>query len=560
MAVILDQYGQPIPRQLRGKFDLAQTTRNNAAHWGNADSKSARTALSPEVRKRMRERSRLEAENSSWYSGMLSTATNHIVGTGPRLQVTTGDPLSNARVERAWRKWSRTIGLTSLLRTAFETYWRDGECFVLKTSRKGMFPVDTDLALYESEQVQSPYDTRAIGDPYIDDGIRISPYGQGLEYYLLEHHPSDPVFTPTWDGEWKSRDEMIHLFRPVRPNQLRGYPRAASGLESLAIMRRMERATVLAAESAAKHAIVLKTTGPNVTPAASPADFATVELPDNMASILPDGWDVGQVKPEHPASTFEMFVRQQLMHLARCMNMPYGLAAGTSKDSNFSSHKGDIRNLWQAEVWAEQELLERVVMDRVFTWFLEDAVLTDLLTGLPSIEDIDHQWYWDGIPPLDEMDEANAAAERVRTGQTTLIHEYRANGQDFGTAMAQGDVAFGLPAGTYRNAVFTALFPAGVRPTPQPAAPTPAAPTGSTDEAVTAAPGGEFGSISRQQWGRNRKAIDDLLREFAAGERSEVYARTMLHSLGVSEAMADTLIEDASDGQVDPSLTDGGAA
>lgn len=534
-------------KAIRARFDLAQTTADNRNHWSSADSNSARAALTPAVRKLHRERSRYEAENNSWYAGVLSTATNHIVGTGPRLQVTTADPAANARLEQAWRRWSKKVGLTSKLRVMFETYWRDGEAFLLRGSRPSLYPISLDVRVYESEQVQSPLVGQVIGDPYIDDGIRFLPNSSEIEYFFLDFHPSDPVFAPTWKGEWKPACEVVHLFRPVRPGQIRGIPRATPGLPLLAIMRRYELATVMAAETAANHALFMQYTGSAVAPAQAPQDFAELEIARNMMTILPEGWSMAQLKPEQPATTLPMFMQSLLMHFFRCMNVPYGLGAGTAKDSNFSSHKGDMRNLWQSEVWVEQELLERTVLDTIFRWFLEDCVLSpgDVLSGMPKIEDIDHQWFWDGIPSLDETDAANAAQIRVSSGQSTLDMEYARNGYDFATAMAKGDAAFGLPPGTYRKAVFAGIFPQGLGAQPADAA------------APQSGGGGEYTELGQRAFSNNMKRIRAVLEEVAAGTMSEAVARVTLQTIGLDQTRIESLLNDIADGQVDDSALAG---
>ena len=89
-------------KPVRAKFDLAQTTAENRKHWGSADTLSARAALSSAVRRVVRTRSRYEAENNSWYAGILRTAVNHIVGgAGPRLQVLTGNVDADRKIGRA---------------------------------------------------------------------------------------------------------------------------------------------------------------------------------------------------------------------------------------------------------------------------------------------------------------------------------------------------------------------------------------------------------------------------------------------------------------------------
>lgn len=459
---------------LQARFALAQTTDDNKNHWADADSHSARTSLSPEVRKRMRERSRLEAENSSWYAGILATARNHIVGTGPRLQVTTTNLAGNARLERAWAAWWSAAGMTEKLAVAVETYWRDGEVFLMRARRPALGVIDLDVRLYESEQCHAPWSGGSFGqnsftDPYQDDGIRIDPGSNELEYWFADHHPSDPVFTGSINGRWYSARNVIHLYRKSRPGQLRGFPRFASGLPLLAIMRRFEMATCHAAEAVANVALYMKT--PSSAYAGSDsAPFTTAPTARNVMMLLPDGCDLFQPKMENPNSNLEMFVRQMMMGFCRSGNVPLGLGIGTSKDSNFSSFKGDIRNTWQPEVKAEQERLTSVCVEVIFNWFLEDVVydpsyvdhlgqvVPGVLDGMPPIGKIDHQWYWDSLPPLDELDAANAAETRVRSGQSSLPQEYADRGIDFDTAMARGAAGFGITVEAYKAAIFNRLF------------------------------------------------------------------------------------------------------
>jgi hypothetical protein len=67
-------------------------------------------------------------------------------------------------------------------------------------------------------------------------------------------------------------------------------------------------------------------------------------------------------------------------------------------------------------------------------------------------------------------------------------------------------------------------------------------------------PAGEMSEMSRLQWGRNRKAIEDILAEYIAGTASEMKSRVFLQSLGLTEATAQMLLSDASDGTVDTDM------
>lgn len=465
MAVKYTKYGpveefQPsTSTMLRAKFDLAQTTAENRKHWANADQLSARAAISPAVRRLVRSRSRYESENNSWYAGILRTAVNHIVGNGPRLQLLTDNEDGNRRIEKAFRQWAQRIDLADMLRTIVESYWRDGEVYVMREKFQRNYPYTLDLKIIEADQVFDPYIASVYNDPYTDDGIRFDPQTNELAFYVYDHHPGGNVPLSTLTGQWYPSDMVLHLFRAERPGQVHGVPRATPALQTLPIMRRQELATLYSAESAANFAMYLKTNSPTVDPAQSPADFAEIELTRNMLTTLPEGWEIGQVEPKQPGPLYEMFQRQALMSFSRCTNMPYTLAAGTGKDANFSSFKGDMKNVWEPEVKSEQSRTEFSIMEPVLRWFLSDAVyIPGLLDGLPPISEIDHKWHWPPLPTLDELDAAKARSERISTGQTSLTEEYARDGKDFDSEVSRMAADYGVTEEEMRAALFRKHF------------------------------------------------------------------------------------------------------
>jgi hypothetical protein len=74
----------------------------------------------------------------------------------------------------------------------------------------------------------------------------------------------------------------------------------------------------------------------------------------------------------------------------------------------------------------------------------------------------------------------------------------------------------------------------------------PAANTAATSDVT-----GEFAGLTTMQFNRNRKAIDKVLSELAAGTTTEAKARVFLSSIGMKPESIDMLIADAMDGSVD---------
>ena len=92
--------------QLRARYDAAQTTAENARHWAMADGLSPDAAMTPDVRRTLRNRARYEVANNSYAKGMTLTVAGDCVGTGPRLQLLTEDNQTNRIVEQAFAEWA----------------------------------------------------------------------------------------------------------------------------------------------------------------------------------------------------------------------------------------------------------------------------------------------------------------------------------------------------------------------------------------------------------------------------------------------------------------------
>jgi len=439
----------------RAGWDMTRTTIENKRHWADSDPMSGRAQTVKPTRKIARERSRLESQNNSWYAGMLRTAVNHIVGCGPRLQVQTKDAAFNSRIEAAWRDWSNAVGLVDKLRLCVETYWRDGEVFGMRAIRPSLLPISLDIRIYEGDQVAQPY--WHVLDPTIEDGKRVDNLGNPVEYWIYDNHPGDLNIghVNILRGNWYEADRVFHLYRQERPGQLRGMPRCAPAIDYLAHMRRFSKATLAAAEKCALWGVFVSTNSAAVTPAAMPSDFMTLEWERDSLNFLPDGWTPNMLDPKHPATTDEMFQRMGLMYFARCAGMPYSLASGTSKDSNFASAKMDIKNTWEPEVLGEQERVARIILAPIFRWFLEDCVFVEgLLDGGPTIAEIDYQFVWPPLPQSDEKVVAEACSERMSKGQSTLLEEWSRAGKDFDLAMAKEAALRGI---TVKQAIVEAF-------------------------------------------------------------------------------------------------------
>jgi capsid protein len=152
-----------------------------------------------------------------------------------------------------------------------------------------------------------------------------------------------------------------------------------------------------------------------------------------MAVFTPEGWEPSQVKAEQPATTYDMFKREILNEIARCLNMPYNVAACNSSGYNYSSGRLDHQTYYKS-IRVEQAHIEAVVLDRIFAAWLAEAAK---VFGLGDVGDASHQWFWDGHEHVDPQKEAAAQAQRLASHTTTLAGEYARQGKDWETELRQ---------------------------------------------------------------------------------------------------------------------------
>ena len=422
---------------VRARYDSAQTTPDNRRHWAAADGLAPNAAVNPHVRRVLRNRARYEVANNSYAKGIVLTLANDAIGTGPRLQMLTPDADANRRIEVAFEQWSRAVDLPGRLRTMRMARAESGEAFGILTNNPHPphmdSPVSLDVRLVEADQVTSPISR--LPKPHEIDGIVFDRFGNPTAYHVLRRHPGD-MGAWTFGGDAFDvgpAGARIHYFRPDRPGQWRGVPDITPALPLFAQLRRYTLAVIAAAETAADFAAVIYTDAPPNGEADPLEPMDMVELEQRLATVLPGGWKLGQVHAEQPATTFGEFKREILNEIARCLNMPFNVAAGNSSGYNYASGRLDHQTYFKS-IRVEQHHLQTSVLDRILRAWLDEAVLVEGL--LPqSMRNIGavfpHTWFWDGMEHVDPAKEANAQATRLSSHTTTLAAEYARQGRDW---------------------------------------------------------------------------------------------------------------------------------
>jgi capsid protein len=445
-----------LPRAPRGdswtgilaRYDSAQTTDENVRHWSWADSLSADSANSPDVRRVLRNRSRYEAANNSYCRSIVEALANDVIGTGPRVQVVTGAGKdADARINRELEFWVRAAKIAKALRTARKAKVVDGEgILVMVTKPRLSTPVKLGVRAIEAEQLATP--AAPMLQQNAVDGIRFDEHGDPMEYDVLRYHPGDSLgwASAIGDADTFAATDVIHVFREDRPGQHRGIPELMPALPLFAQLRRFTLAVLAAAETAANYAAVIHTNNPpgggydaadgeNVAPEA----MDVFELAQRMVTVLPEGYSIDQIKAEQPTTTYGEFKREILAEAFAAVVMPYAVGANDSKDYNFASGKLDRKGYSRAVQCERVIEWTPEVYRLVFSWYLEARLIAGYLpANLPPFSQWTVEVYWDEVSDdLDPQAAANAQSTKLEMHTTTLAREYAKAGLNWEPELRQ---------------------------------------------------------------------------------------------------------------------------
>lgn len=486
---ILDQYGDPFPtsqkRQwgnLLARYDAAQTVTNNERHWEQADTLSADAANSLAVRRKLRSRSRYEVSNNSYCRSMVDGLASDVIGTGPRLQLRTGDRDADRAIEREFSRWAHAVRLPKKLRTMKKARAADGETFgmFIRNRRLTATPVQLDLRVIECDRVTDPIPG---WDPDLLDGIRFDG-DDPVEYCVLKSHPGDQGMGRHFgmEHEWVDANRIIHLFRTDRAEQHRGIPETTPALPLFSQLRRFTLAVLASAEVAADHALVISTsqmpdqgisTAGTTEDSRVPEAMDVFELTQRMVTVMPEGYQLGQLTPQQPTTTYGEFKREILGEAFAALCMPFNVGAHDSSDFNFASGKLD-RLTYSRMAGIDQSDWESDCLVPIFlAWYAWASRVPGYLPidGLKPIGQWLILWFWDGLDDIDPEKAAKATKIRLESFQTNLPRVWAEQGRDWEPEMEAQAESLGMTVPEYQKRLADKLLDIPGEASPQAARP-----------------------------------------------------------------------------------------
>ncbi len=208
----------------------------------------------------LRVKSRDLVRRNAWAGSAVDAFVTNCIGAGIKPQSIATDAAFREAVHALWWDWcgeADADGVTDfygLQALACRAMLEGGECFVRLRVRRPEdgLAVPLQLQLLEAEHVPLTFNTTLPGGNLVRAGIEFDRLGRRIAYHLTRAHPGDPVMRPRdHDLARVPADRIAHLFRPLRPGQIRGEPWLAWALAKLDELDQFDDAALVKAKVAA---------------------------------------------------------------------------------------------------------------------------------------------------------------------------------------------------------------------------------------------------------------------------------------------------------------------
>ena len=421
-------------QRARAAMDLLQRHYEAAAigrrtqGWRQTNS-DANAAIAP-VLGTIRERARDLVRNNPYAASALSTIADHAIGWGIV-------PKSNKRATTAWKQWGETTdcdadgrhdfyGLQKLVK---RTVVESGEILVRRRFRRltDGFAIPMQLQVLDPDFLDTSKDTMlGGGERLIINGVEFDGIGRRVAYWLFKDHPGSG-FAGSLTSQRVPASEVIHVFRPDRPGQVRGLSWFAPVLLRFKDFDEYEDATLMKQKIAACLAVI-KSGSDSAGVGLGTVDSSTTPQVDSLepGAILDLGPDqtVQVVNPPR-VDEYDTYATAVLRAIATGLGVTYEDLTGDYKEMPFSAARmSRIRHWARVEDWRWRIIIPQFC-EPSWRWFAEAAQIMGLVGDDTAVE-----WSAPPAPMVDPVNEGLAIQRNVRSGIQSLSDALRERGMD----------------------------------------------------------------------------------------------------------------------------------
>lgn len=401
---------------MQRRFEAAAGGRRNAGWRATGADANAENAPALAV---LRNRARDLRRNNPYAERGISGIADNVVSYGIVPSPKAAKDRDNERLSAKWARWAETAECDSdglenfygLQHKVMECVAEAGECLIRRRRRFSSdgLTIPLQLQLLEPDFIDDSK-TGAFGKNTIVQGIEFDPLGRRVAYWLFSTHPGANFWMRDAQSSRVPAEDVIHVFLPKRPGQVRGYSWLAPIMQRLRSFDEMEDAIMEQAKIAACFAAFV--TSADGSMGKAPPLIERME--PAMIQRLATGEEITTAAPP-TFNGYQPYAWQALHAISVGLGVPYELLVGDLKGVNFSSGRmGWLHFARRVEVWQWRMLIPQMC-DTAWRWFMEaqalqpDAVLSEVRA----------EWVTPRREMVDPKSETQTVKERLRNGLIT---------------------------------------------------------------------------------------------------------------------------------------------
>lgn len=398
----------------------------------------------------LRARARQMCRENPYASNALEAFVAASVGAGikPSSMITDGE--KKKAVQAAFLVWTDEAdadGLTDfygLQALAARAMFEAGECFIrfIVTPSSDGLSVPLQLQVLEAEHLPLSHNEVLANGNIVRHGIEFDERGKRVAYHFLTAHPGEGAMR--WRGLNRTivpAADVMHLYRPLRPGQVRGQPGITPSMIRLYLLDQYDDAELDRKRTAAMFAgFITKKAPEDADPvsgqqAETAGETAVAPMEPGTMQVLLEGEDVKFSEPTEVGGSYEAFQYRSLCAIGAGCGVPYHLVSGDLSKANYGNLRGgQVEFRRRVDQFQHMTLVFQLCLP-VWRRFLEMAVLVGAVPLSPvelrsdpttrAAKWIPPRWEW-----VDPAKDRNAELLAVRAGFKPLSDVIEAEGYD----------------------------------------------------------------------------------------------------------------------------------
>lgn len=325
--------------------------------WRGQPDMAATLSAMHQARGPLARRARYLAGNNALAASAVEAWVSALIGTGIKPQSGHADPAIRGRLNisfEAWTDFADVDGLTDaygLQALMVRRMIVDGEALALMVNDAAGFRI----RVLDADQLDASLNQELRSGGRIIQGVEFDAGGNRVAYHILPEHPGLPFARLPLTARRVPARDVIHMFRPETPGQVRGISWFAPVLLRLADLDQWRDAQLVRQKVAALVTGFITTTDGSGQPFEGEQAGSTLMggLEPGTLKYLDPGQDISFSTPARIGEEVIDFAKITEREIAAGLGLPASILTGDLSDVNYSSIRAGLVE-WRRRIEALQ--------------------------------------------------------------------------------------------------------------------------------------------------------------------------------------------------------------